>query len=133
MANQYTNKVVINGVTKIDLTGDTVSAETLARGTTAHTKSGEVITGTMDGRKPEQQKNVSPSENTQQVLPDEGYALSAVNVGSISSTYVGSAITRQGTKTITPTTSQQIAVSSGKYLTGDIIVAAVPEYDGSVI
>lgn len=47
MANQYVNKVVINGATKIDLTGDTVSAATLLSGTTAHDRSGATITGTM--------------------------------------------------------------------------------------
>lgn len=46
MANQYTNKVVINGVTKIDLTGDTVTAASLKKGITAHDKSGAPITGT---------------------------------------------------------------------------------------
>lgn len=47
MANQYVNKVVSNGVTKIDLTGDTVSAENLLSGITAHDRSGATITGTM--------------------------------------------------------------------------------------
>lgn len=46
MANQYTNKVVINGVTKIDLTGDTVTADKILQGFTAHDKSGAPITGT---------------------------------------------------------------------------------------
>lgn len=46
MANQYINKVVINGVTKIDLTGDTVDAEHLLEGQTAHDRSGALITGT---------------------------------------------------------------------------------------
>lgn len=46
MANQYTNKVVINGVTKIDLTGDTITAADIAYGKTAHDKSGAPITGT---------------------------------------------------------------------------------------
>lgn len=46
MANQYVNKVVIGGETKIDLTGDTVTTSTLLSGTTAHDKSGAPITGT---------------------------------------------------------------------------------------
>lgn len=40
------NKVIINNVTKIDLTGDTVTAAKLASGVTAHAASGAVITGT---------------------------------------------------------------------------------------
>ena len=43
------NKVEINGEVKLDLTGDTVTADTLAEGYTAHNAAGEVITGTMAG------------------------------------------------------------------------------------
>lgn len=42
------NKVVINGEAIIDLSADTVTANKLAAGYTAHDKSGAVITGTMD-------------------------------------------------------------------------------------
>lgn len=40
------NKVVYGDEVKIDLTGDTVTAENLKKGITAHDKSGEIITGT---------------------------------------------------------------------------------------
>lgn len=49
MANQYVNKVVVNGQTQLDLTSDTVDAAHLAQGFTAHDKSGAPITGTMSG------------------------------------------------------------------------------------
>lgn len=42
------NKVIYNGNSLIDLTEDTVTPETLAKGITAHDKSGAVITGTME-------------------------------------------------------------------------------------
>lgn len=48
MANQYVNKLIKDGVTKLDLTSDTVTPETLAEGVTAHDKSGALITGTME-------------------------------------------------------------------------------------
>lgn len=41
------NKVQINGETKLDLTQDTVTPETLLKGTTAHNAAGEEITGSM--------------------------------------------------------------------------------------
>lgn len=41
------NKVDINGATVIDLTGDSVTPETLLQGATAHDASGATITGTM--------------------------------------------------------------------------------------
>lgn len=44
--NQYVNKIVINGTTKIDLTADTITAASLASGVTAHDASGAPITGT---------------------------------------------------------------------------------------
>lgn len=40
------NKVVYGGNVLIDLTGDTVTADQLAKGATAHDKSGAVVTGT---------------------------------------------------------------------------------------
>jgi hypothetical protein len=42
------NKVVYGGKTVIDLTADTVTSDTLAKGTTAHNAKGEQITGTME-------------------------------------------------------------------------------------
>lgn len=42
------NKVVYNGGTLIDLTGDTVTADKLMQGYTAHDKSGEIIIGTAE-------------------------------------------------------------------------------------
>ena len=44
--NQNVNKVVYGGKTLIDLTADTVTAEDLIAGVTAHDKSGATITGT---------------------------------------------------------------------------------------
>ena len=46
--NKYINKIVIGGEAKLDLTGDTVTPATLAKGATAHDKSGAQITGTME-------------------------------------------------------------------------------------
>ena len=54
------NKVVINGEAIIDLSADTVTANKLAAGYTAHDKSGAVITGTMaGGGEPVQSKDVN--------------------------------------------------------------------------
>lgn len=43
------NKVVINNITQVDLSSDTVTPETLAEGYTAHDRDGEAIVGTMSG------------------------------------------------------------------------------------
>lgn len=41
------NKVIVNKETKLDLTGDTVTANSLLSGITAHDKSGSSVTGTL--------------------------------------------------------------------------------------
>ena len=46
--NQYINKVIYGGSTLIDLTADTVTAEKILAGFTAHAQSGEQITGTCE-------------------------------------------------------------------------------------
>ncbi len=43
------NKVVYGGTTLLDLTGDTVTADKLMQGYTAHDRKGELITGTATG------------------------------------------------------------------------------------
>ena len=46
MANMNVNKVIYGGDVLIDLTGDSVSADKVLKGITAHDKSGAKITGT---------------------------------------------------------------------------------------
>lgn len=46
MANEKVSKIIYYGQTLIDLTGDTVTADKLAQGVTAHAANGEIITGT---------------------------------------------------------------------------------------
>lgn len=41
------NKVIVNGVTKVDLTSDTVSPDTMLESTTAHNAAGDLVTGTI--------------------------------------------------------------------------------------
>lgn len=48
MADKKVNKVVYGGTVLIDLTGDTVTADKVLIGYTAHDKSGATITGTCD-------------------------------------------------------------------------------------
>ena len=47
-SNEYINKVIYGGNTLIDLTGDTVTADKILSGYTAHAASGAPITGTCE-------------------------------------------------------------------------------------
>lgn len=44
------NRVIVNGTVKLDLTVDTVDADSLKEGVTAHGANGESITGTLSFR-----------------------------------------------------------------------------------
>lgn len=65
-----------------------------------------------------QTKTVTPNESKQTISPDSGYdGLSSVTVNAISSTYVGSGITKKAAETIVPSTTDK-TIASGQYLNG---------------
>jgi hypothetical protein len=83
-SNPYVNRVEYAGSTLIDLTGDTVTPETLAKGVTAHDASGAPITGTMEAGVYEQVTFIPNSGATTQTL-----GTSAAVVNNISSRAAG--------------------------------------------
>lgn len=89
MPNPYVNKVVYGTDTLIDLTEDTVTADTLMQGYTAHDKSGAQITGTyVPPTFTTQSKTATPTESQQAITPDSGYdGLSQVTVNPIPTNY----------------------------------------------
>ncbi len=137
--NPYKNKIVYNGNTLIDLTGDDVTAADVAEGVHFHLPSGEpsvgtasigtiIVTDTEDSHGGiikdiryaeatylQGAKSVTPTESAQTIEPDTGYdGFASVNVGAISSTYVGSGITRRSGRDLTAS-GQQVNVPAGYY------------------
>ncbi len=112
------NGGTIRTVTAVSLEGDTVTAATLLNGVTAHNSLGEPITGTYvpsGGATIESNKTVSPSETQQIVKPSTGYdALAQVTVNAVSSSYVGSGITRRSGSDLTAS-GATVSVPSGYY------------------
>ena len=98
------SKIILNGVTQMDLTQDTVAANNLLQSYTAHGADGEAITGTATAGSTinNQNKTVTPSETQQSISADNGYTgLGTVTVNAISSTYVGSGITQRSSTDLT--------------------------------
>lgn len=81
MANPHVNKVAVNGQTVLDLSGDTVYPGMLAKGITAHDKSGAQITGTLEVPAAEERMvELSMPSGNQVILPTSGKVMSKVTV-----------------------------------------------------
>ena len=133
MANQYVNKVAVNGKTVLDLSSDTVYPGMLAKGITAHDKSGAKITGTLEVPAAEERTvELSMPSGNQVIQPTSGKVMRKVTIqkpdtllpenikkdvviGGVTGTLEGGgsvsvqpsksvSITQNGTTTVTPDT-----------------------------
>lgn len=81
MANQYVNKVAVNGKTVLDLSSDTVYPGMLAKGITAHDKSGAQIKGTLEVPATEERMvELSMPSGNQVIQPTSGKVMRKVTI-----------------------------------------------------
>ena len=138
------NHVIINGKTVVDLRNDTVSADKLLKGVTAHDKTGVKITGTMpnngavsgsiatkDGQYtvPQGFHNGSGKvgiASTEKAKLIPGNIKSGVEVLGVTGSYSGESINAQ-TKSVTPSFAQQVVQPEDGYdYLSTVTVAAIP-------
>ena len=112
------NKVTANGTTLIDLSQDTVaSASHIRSGYIGHLNDGTQVTGSYSGSSPSLQTktNIDPTESSQTISADTGYdGLDSVQINAISSSYVGSGITRRSSLDLAES-SGTVSVPAGYY------------------
>lgn len=78
--------------------------------------------------------NVAPTESSQTITADSGYdGLSSVQINAVSSTYIGSGVTKKAAASYTPTETSQ-TIAAGQYLSGAQTINAISgTYVGSGI
>ena len=155
------NKVVYGNQTLIDLTTDTVaSSDDILAGKVGHLRDGTVVTGTASGGDQHgtiwqdgqgyvhlddesgialQSKTATPTESQQVIEADQGYyALDTVTVGAISSSYVGSGVSRRSSSDLTANGATVTApagyysASASKSVASGSVVPSI-EYSGDDI
>ena len=127
------SKIILNGVTQMDVTQDTVASTNLLSGYTATKNDGTKVNGAYEPPSAPtlqtKSKTYTPttSQQTESITPDSGYdGLDKVNI-------TVNAIQTE-TKSATPSeTAQTITPSSGKYLTSVSVGAIASDYVGSGI
>lgn len=81
------SKIILNGVTQMDLTSDTVQASNLIAPNTAHGADGMAITGTASAASEpnlQAKTNINPTTSSQTITADSGYdGLSSVQINAM--------------------------------------------------
>ena len=137
MSNQYVNKVIVDGVTKIDISDTTAAAADVAEGKIFYNAAGARVIGTSTSQSLViierqdshggtivdisadiirlQSKTVTPTESAQTIVADTGYTgLSECVINPISSNYVGTGVARNDSDDLT-VNGRTVSIPAGYY------------------
>jgi len=141
MPNQYVNKVVVGGVTKLDLTADTVSTDKVLDGFTFHDKSGAPVEGTCTFDSDTQDATVAVAEMlATKTAYARGTKLTGTmpNIGTQTSTIddVNDSITisngyHNGSGTVSLDSTEKAKIIAGNIKNGVEILGVTGTYTGS--
>lgn len=129
------SKIILNGTTLMDVTGDTVAANNLLDGYTATGADGEAVTGAYVAPtfSTQAKTNIDPTTSSQTITPDTGYdGLSSVQINAMPS---GTAGTPTATKsavsnhavTVTPSVTNSTGYITGGTKTGTAVSVSAAE------
>ena len=130
------SKIILNGVTQMDLTSDTVSASNLISPNTAHGADGEAITGTASAASEpnlQSKTNISPTTSSQTITADSGYdGLSSVQINAMPSGTAGTPTATKGTVSnhsvsVTPSVTNVTGYITGGTKTGTAVTVSASE------
>lgn len=128
------SKIILNGVTQIDLTSDTVQASNLIAPNTAHGADGEAIAGTASGEPTLQAKtNIAPTTSSQTITADSGYdGLSSVQINAMPNGTAGTPSASKGSVSnhsvsVTPSVTNTTGYITGGTKTGTAVTVSASE------
>ena len=130
------SKIILNGVTQMDLTSDTVAASNLIAPNTAHGADGEAITGTASAASEpslQSKTNISPTTSSQTITADSGYdGLSSVQINAMPSGTAGTPSASKGTASnhsiaVTPSVTNTTGYITGGTNTGTAVTVTASE------
>lgn len=129
------SKIILNGVTQMDLTNDTTDASKTLASYTGHGADGESFTGSYVPQAGTYQAktNINPTTSSQTITADSGYdALSSVQINAMPSGTAGTPTATKGTVSnhsvsVTPSVTNTTGYITGSTKTGTAVTVSASE------